>query len=768
MTPTPGNMPKKRVMAPPPVAGFRPGEASRDVARNRQQDRRSSANVPSRPARAQQDRADHSTAPYTFVPFGPTITAAQLGSGPELTGGFAGPVAGTLTGHLDLTLTTLSPLFVGGPDGGPTSFRWRPNGNAGIPGSTLHGMLRGVLAHLLGGGLGPVPDRRIYYRAPVSTDDEPNPLNGTYTARRGRATAGPGKQRIGLLTRTAGGYAIAECVQLHPFSYRRKEDRWVPFRQVPRVRWDVLRKDLGVRRAPDDARLKSLQWQRLFVVWALVSTAPGGTKPRPVVVGVGESAQEAEASAAGRKDSTEFVPDRVGNRGPEGPVEFVEYLPGGAQPRAVTMRLVATGLDEDGSTSNAYLFAERGSAAENLLIDADATGTFGELRTQPDLTVSTELVDHLVHAEQCTDYQRKAWPAMGPFLADVGVPVFFDAKKGATEAHWIGRSGGFRILARHTLLDTVPPEVRDPGPELPALHALLGHVPTENDRSDFPAIAGRVMVGHAHADGAGRPLKPAAEESRHVVLMTPKVKAHHLRLQVGNDENSTPLDGYENGAATYRGRQVYHHRWRWSPGTTAERAWIAAGDEHVAGAPEGAEDPRRNPDVRREVHPLEPGLRFTARIRFTNLTPAELGALLFAVHLGNASDGAGGRRRDFAHRIGGLKPLGLGSVHLAATAHVVAEDRYQDWTADPTGELEPDREAEYVTSFLAAIGADAPTGSGWVRVPETGRAWPRHIAGLLLAARWERQLGRPLTREMTVKEHQRRMPLRSVFALHER
>src|SRR5690606_42121224 len=64
---------------------------------------------------------------------------------------------GTHSGHIDLTITALSPVHVGPvTDGLP--FRWpgstdRP-GQFAIPAYSLRGMIRAQLALLLGGGLG--------------------------------------------------------------------------------------------------------------------------------------------------------------------------------------------------------------------------------------------------------------------------------------------------------------------------------------------------------------------------------------------------------------------------------------------------------------------------------------------------------------------------------------------------------------------------------------------------------------------------------------
>jgi CRISPR/Cas system CSM-associated protein Csm3 (group 7 of RAMP superfamily) len=67
--------------------------------------------------------------------------------------------------------------------------------------------------------------------------------------------------------------------------------------------------------------------------------------------------------------------------------------------------------------------------------------------------------------------------------------------------------------------------------------------------------------------------------------------------------------------------------------------------------------PDKNRYRNQHIEPLAPGTDFSARIDFTNLEADEFAALLFAITL----------QPDMRHKIGYGKPLGLGSVQLAAT-----------------------------------------------------------------------------------------------------
>ena len=68
------------------------------------------------------------------------------------------------------------------------------------------------------------------------------------------------------------------------------------------------------------------------------------------------------------------------------------------------------------------------------------------------------------------------------------------------------------------------------------------------------------------------------------------------------------------------------------------------------------------------VNAIKPGAKFKGRIRFDNLTEAELGVLLHAVQL----------TEDCAHKIGMGKPLGLGSIEIESELNIIKrKKRYE-------------------------------------------------------------------------------------------
>lgn len=99
------------------------------------------------------------TAPYNFVPASETVLfpswADQVSHDVPFRDG--------LCGHLDLEITTHTPLFIRGHDR-EGSFFQTPDGNPALPGTSLRGMLRTVVQIASFGKLGPVNDRRLSMR----------------------------------------------------------------------------------------------------------------------------------------------------------------------------------------------------------------------------------------------------------------------------------------------------------------------------------------------------------------------------------------------------------------------------------------------------------------------------------------------------------------------------------------------------------------------------------------------------------------------------
>jgi len=99
----------------------------------------------------------------------------------------------------------------------------------------------------------------------------------------------------------------------------------------------------------------------------------------------------------------------------------------------------------------------------------------------------------------------------------------------------------------------------------------------------------------------------------------------------------------------------------------------------------------QNKKIITKIQPVRPGVKFQGRIRFENLSHAELGALLFSLDLPGGCN----------HKLGMGKPLGLGSVKI--TPRLFLSDRkkrYENLSFEWNNEIdESDRIPEFTTAF---------------------------------------------------------------------
>jgi CRISPR-associated protein (TIGR03986 family) len=114
-------------------------------------------------------------------------------------------------------------------------------------------------------------------------------------------------------------------------------------------------------------------------------------------------------------------------------------------------------------------------------------------------------------------------------------------------------------------------------------------------------------------------------------------------------------------------------------------------------------------NVQTKLKPLGIGAEFKCAVRITNLRKFELGALLWALTLGDSN---GTERR--VHKLGGGKPLGLGSVSIAKLEATLVANDGSDVDLK-TKEL-IDHFVEKMTEFTKAARADE--GVGWYDTPQ--------------------------------------------------
>lgn len=173
------------------------------------------------------------------------------------------------------------------------------------------------------------------------------------------------------------------------------------------------------------------------------------------------------------------------------------------------------------------------------------------------------------------------------------------------------------------------------------------HEEADDDRTQQIAYAGRVRfslgtlknettIQYVEADPDGIAL---------AILGTPKPTTTLFYLLQGNGKPASGSTNYNDRNNRLRGRKFYRHWGEWDTLPARQQREYRRADNE------------RDKQNRTLFEVLAPGARFTFQVKFENLQPGELGALLWSLQL---EDG-------MFHRLGFAKPLGFGSVKICVT-----------------------------------------------------------------------------------------------------
>ena len=205
--------------------------------------------------------------------------------------------------------------------------------------------------------------------------------------------------------------------------------------------------------------------------------------------------------------------------------------------------------------------------------------------------------------------------------------------------------------------------------------------------------------------------KPVVE----TISTLPETKAHPLmqpnptsyQFYVTQNPNSDKLNHWDSGAQL-RGYKLYWHKflddWRGSDLWTANNFELKENQKRVS---------KKQEPLTKDMTPLDKGSKFTAKIRFKNLSKVELGALMMIFDLNGAAANS-------AYKIGQGKPFGFGSVKIKPTLYVEDADAYTE-LFDGDGWRNPCREknpAEYLDEFknYLATGTTEDFSDTWQKV----------------------------------------------------
>ena len=652
--------------------------------------------------------APAATAPYNFVPLPQAVLPAAKCVAGEPWRGHDRYDPSRLSGWIELTITTETPLFIRGAQKPDSSGGWeagrdarlRPepamttDGHLVIPGSSLRGMLRTLVEILAFAKVQPVANTRPFFR---DFSGKNNRLHNAYANRIKPAGQLP---QAGFLHHTKDGWAIQPTT-------------------VWRVPHDVLPGSFEYGAPP-----------RYTPQW--------GFQHRPC---------QARHNGAGEVVALRF--DLAAQQHADGD----EWQLG---------TLVLTGAAPQRRDDHGQLV---GREKADFFFLPPAEGVVAR-------TVTDAQMERFHDSDQVSDWQQRAFPVDQPHGLSPqsrrrakghtrsSEPVFFvpDSEHGV---RFFGRARHFRMPYDLALSELVPAAVGESLPGLDLAEAMFGRV--GRSAADQLSVRGRVRVEDAVASAGEAAL---LQEIVPKPLLSPKPTTFAHYLTQDGTRSAAERTTYLHGDTTaVRGHKLYWHRWPTTGDLPEGLALVTEVD-----TPSWAKGPKRerfaadpqaewrtavrsgHDELHTLIRPVRPGIPFRGSLRFDNLTHVELGALLVAIRL---PDGC-------RHKLGMGKPLGMGSVRLEAVTHVVDRlTRYSSWRA--TGELSaPEVEAVERCcrdQFLAVVLQHARrTGEPMATDPrDLGDV--KRLEALFLLLRWEQRPSPDRTEQLLLKVFQERRVL---------
>lgn len=243
--------------------------------------------------------------------------------------------------------------------------------------------------------------------------------------------------------------------------------------------------------------------------------------------------------------------------------------------------------------------------------------------------------------------------------------------------HAFGLAMMFRLAYRHTLREAVPAnhrEERIPNGQFDFVEGLFGYQRSDRDEG----LRGRLAFGPCAAPKDATQLPPVV-----TVLSAPKPTYYPNYFEQTFDPKGDKLAAGKAYATLMDDDEQRRLRgWKFYPAhpdqhDPSKKRHASEADSDYRGGDVVPLPPSNNEEQRAyktatAFRPLAAGTRFTGRLRFHNLRPAELGALVWALTWGD--------RDDLRHRIGMAKPLGYGCARLRIVGGRVIPN-------DPSGEI---------------------------------------------------------------------------------
>lgn len=556
------------------------------------------------------------------------------------------PFEDGLSGTIALTITTRTPLLVGGkrkkengPDNPATVYPFKDgSGKWAIPGSSIQGVIRQMLEVAAFGKLGPVVhDRRFGVRD----------LTGKITGREiyaSRLTEGNGavlairsKVKTGWLIRSQDGrVAIVDCksarVSFEQIAMATKGDAQIHNLMARTGEFEALL-NATEERLPDNEKRK-IKNRRLKWSDEISKDAPqryaAVLSGRDLTVGLAISIRPGqERPEAHSPGNIIYRRCTLSKHGEEGAVEATLVLTGkpsvGDQAGKKHLEFAFYGPDRLAATIEQAKFEVPQSVWRDfLLIHDPEKGSGGSINPNWDF-----------------------WKQ--EFLNERPVPVFYIEEAGKVSA--LGMAQMFKLamtLSTHDMLK----------------HSSTDH--TDREKFDLPSLIFGGTGGDGQKDSwfsynlkrratfdlfrADDPGTGGERPDNWQVLLNPKPSYYPIYVrQNGRPRRERPYAAYHSMAGQNDDALE-------SPELAGTKLWP------VRGEPQPQANEAKQGEIRKVANHLRSvpaGQRFNGAMRVHNLRPAELGALLWVLTFG----GQGG-----THRLGGAKPLGFGEVKIEIAA----------------------------------------------------------------------------------------------------
>ena len=251
----------------------------------------------------------------------------------------------------------------------------------------------------------------------------------------------------------------------------------------------------------------------------------------------------------------------------------------------------------------------------------------------PDMCVTEALPvsDNVVEAFRTIHANSDDWTGLWAdqlFIRNQRIPVFF-CKDGDGYVTSIGLASMYKYPHKKSVHGAIPEGHFDVRPDL--AECMFGY--SRQEDGELVALKGRVQVGHFFAT------KCSGEDSPHkLILGTPHPSYYPLYVQGGKTWDE---------AVEVNGRKFYPIR----KGEWKQK--VLDGEKVIV------EDNGKLAKSAVAMCPLAAGTVFTGKIRFFNLKPFELGAMVAALTLFN--------KPGHYHSIGMGKPLGYGKTEVTVT-----------------------------------------------------------------------------------------------------